>query len=217
MRALLSSALLTALSLAVLPTVPQSAHAGAGVMRCAMPDGSYAYTNKACTAFGATSAPLPGDVLSRIERERRREAALTGTDTINVSSSTPTSSVPRVTARRSLLGGCANSPQQLAMDLQAAVATGDVNRVAESYHWAGMGNAAAQRIMLRLDQLASRPMLSVEYFDANIGSLASFADAAAQVGAGDAGMLEALVGAGSGTQVVDFSVQRHLGCYFVRY
>lgn len=215
MRAMLPSALLTALALAVLPSVPQPAQAGAGVVRCAMPDGSYAYSNKACSAFGATSAPLSGEVLNRIERERRREASLTGVDPGFVS--TTASATPPVTARRSLLGGCANSTQQLAMDLQAAVATGDVNRVAESYHWAGMGNAAAQRIMLRLEQLASRPMLSVEYFDANIGGLASFADAAAPVADGDAGMIQALVSAGAGTQVVDFSVKRHAGCYFVRY
>ena len=178
-----------------------------------MSDGSYAYTTRRAGLrrnLGAAS----GDLLNRIESERGREAALTG---IEPGVSTATSTLPPVTARRSLLGGCANSPQQLAMDLQAAVATGDVNRVAESYHWAGMGNAAAQRIMLRLDQLASRPMLSVEYFDANIGGLASFADAAAPVADGDAGMIQAMVSASSGTQVVDFSVKRHEGCYFVRY
>lgn len=215
MRALLPSALLAALALAVLPTLPQSAQAGAGVVRCVMPDGSHAYSNKACSAFGATSAPLSGEVLNRIQREQRREAALTGTALPDAMAGAAIAAVP---ARRAATGGCADSPQQLAMDLQAAVALGDVNRVAESYHWNGMRNAQAQRIMLRLEQLASRPMVSVEYFDARIGGLgAGFADAGESAADGAAGMLQALVNAGDGTQVVEFSVQRDQGCYFVRY
>lgn len=216
MRSLLPSALLTALALAILPSVPQSAHARAGVLRCQMPDGSNVYTNKACGALGATSAPLSGDVLNRIQRDQRYEASMTGATQPAVPIGTGIAPVPQ---RRATASGCADSPQQLAMDLQGAVALGDVNRVAESYHWNGMRNAEAQRVMLRLEQLASRPMVSVEYFDARIGGLgAGFADAGeSSVADGDSGMLQAMVSAGDGTQVVDFSVQRDQGCYFVRY
>lgn len=219
MRSLLPSAFLAALALAVLPSVPQSAHAGAGVLRCQMPDGSNVYTNRACSAFGAKSAPLPGELLNRIERELRHEAAVSGVDpsgTLSKASEIP--AISQVGAVGGPNRGCADSPQQLAMNLQAAVAMGDVNRVAETYHWNGMRNAPAQRVMLRLAQLTSRPMLSVEYFDATIGSLGSgFADAGASATDGDAGMLQARINAGSGPQVVDFSVQRDEGCYFVRY
>lgn len=217
MRSLVPSALLAAVVMALLPTMPQPAHAGAGVVRCAMPDGSHVYTSKACSAFGATSAPMPGELLSRIERDLRREAALSGaTHPSRQAMAVNPAATP---ALRRMASGCANSPQQLAMDLQAAVASGDVNRVAESYHWNGMGNAAAQRVMLRLEQLAARTMTSVEYFDARIGGLGSgFADAAGSDRAdGKAGMLQALVAAGDGTQVVDFTVQRDQGCFFVRY
>jgi len=216
MRSLLPSALLTALALAILPSVPPSAHAGAGVMRCQMPDGSNAYTNNACSAFGAASAPLSGDVLNRIQREQRYEAALTGATLPSDPMGTGMASMP---TRRATSSGCADSPQQLAMDLQGAVALGDVNRVAESYHWNGMRNAEAQRVMLRLEQLASRPMLSVEYFDARIGGLgAGVADAGEGVTTnGAVGMLQVIVSAADGRQVVDFSVQRDQGCYFVRY
>lgn len=218
MRSLLSSVLLTALGLALLPALPQPAHAGAGVLRCAMPDGSHVYTSKACSAFGATSAPLSGEVLSRIQRDSRYEAALTGSPVAAVAGN-PIAGMSRSPARRAVGGGCADSPQQLAMDLQAAVALGDVNRVAESYHWNGMRNAEAQQVMLRLEQLASRMMVSVEYFDAQIGGLGSgFADAGASSAFnGDVGMLQAVVSAGDGTQVIDFSVKRDAGCYFVRY
>ncbi len=196
--------------------MPQLAHAGAGVLRCAMPDGSHVYTSKACSAFGATSAPLSGELLNRIERDQLREAALTGTTLPTHKARVGHTATP---APRALGAGCATSPQQLAMDLQAAVAMSDVNRVAESYHWNGMRHAAAHKVMLRLEQLASSPMMSVEYFDARIGGLESaFADAADSVSADDeAGMLQALVSAGDDTQVVEFSVQRDQGCFFVRY
>ena len=219
MRLLLPSALLTALALAVLPSMPQAAHAGTGVLRCEMPDGSHVYSDKACSSYGAIPAPLPGEVLNRIERDQRNQAAVTWTapaaDAYHAPASLAFGTAP---AGRIRNGGCADSPQQLAMDLQTAVALGDVNRVAESYHWNGMGNAAAQRIMSRLQQLASRTILSVEYFDARMGGLGSgFADAGTIASDGDAGMLQALVSAEGGSQVLDFSVQRAKGCYFASY
>lgn len=51
MRSLVPSALLAAVVMALLLTMPQRAHAGAGVVRCAIPDGSHVYTSKACSAF----------------------------------------------------------------------------------------------------------------------------------------------------------------------
>lgn len=214
MRSLLPSALLAALALTVLPSLPQAAHADAGVLRCRMPDGSNVYTSKACGAFGATSAPLPGDLLARIGKETRREAAFSGSDVGNPSLMSPSSLVGKVATH-----GCADSPQQLAVNLQAAVAAGDVNRVAETYDWNGMRNAQAQRVMHRLAQLSSRTMVSVTYFDAHIEGLGeTFADAgpAAEMDGG-AGMLQARLDIGDGPQVMDFSVQRKQGCYLVRY
>lgn len=215
MRSLLPSALLAAVVMALLPAMPQPAHAEAGVLRCAMPDSSHVYTSKACSAFGATSALLPGEVPNRIERDRRHQAALTG-------ATLPTQQarvgLPATPALRAIGGGCATSPQQLAMDLQAAVAIGDVNRVAESYHWNGMDNAAAQRIMSRLQLLASRTMLSAEYFDARMGGPGSgFANAGALAAEGDAGTLRASVSAEGGSQLLAFPVQRYQSCYCIRY
>ncbi|RZA16654.1 MAG: hypothetical protein EOP93_14805, partial [Lysobacteraceae bacterium] len=66
--------------LATLPSIPGNAEAGTGVLRCRMADGSSVYTYKACSDFGATAAPLPGDVLTRIERDRRLESRLSGID-----------------------------------------------------------------------------------------------------------------------------------------
>lgn len=220
MRSLLPTALLTALALAILPSLPPAAHAGAGVLRCHMPDGSNVYTDKACSALGATAAALPGEVLTRIEREVWREATLSGIDPRDRAMNRERGyRIAAITPVGRLIRGCAGSPQQLAINLQAAVVLGDVNRLAETYHWNGMRNAEAQRIMSRLEQLSSRQVASVEYFDATIGSLGSdFADAGGSTPVdGDAGMVQAVINVGHGTQVVDFSVRRDEGCYFVRY
>jgi hypothetical protein len=149
MRTFSASAIAAAILLAALPAVPQRAEANSGVLRCKMPDGSSVYTNKACGAMGAKAVPLSGDVLNRIEREQRYEAKLTGVEV-------PDNAVGTIqaSARRPVQRGCADSPQQLALDLTSSVAMHDVNRVAESFDWAGMQNAQAQRVMRNLERLS---------------------------------------------------------------
>src|SRR3546814_7694973 len=71
------------------------------------------------------------------------------------------------------------SSTQLSMDLQGAWALGDVNRIAESYHWVGLGTGQARTIMQRLDRLAEQPLWQAHYFDARIGGAMHYADAAA--------------------------------------
>jgi len=202
-----------------LPAIPQSAKAATGVVRCQMPDGTSVYTNKACGAFGATSKPLPVDVLARIARDQRRQATLTttqmGTEAEGLLPNDLASAPAPV--RRPVSRGCATTPQQLALDLQGAVALADVNRIAESFDWAGMGNEQAQRIMARLAQIARRPVRDAEYFDASIGDGLVFADASDQAPDGAAGLLQVTFDAGDGDSIVDFDVRRDEGCYFLRY
>ena len=211
MRTMSTSALVAAVLLATLPAVPQRAEANTGVLRCKMPDGTSVYTNKACSAFGAKAMPLPGDVLNRIEREQRYEARLGGIE--------PTEEPlqpMQASARRAVQGGCADSPQQLAADLAASVAMHDVNRVAESFDWAGMQNAQAQQVMAQLERLASRVVTDAEYFDATIGGQALYADAGGGAD-GAAGLMQVTFDDGHGASVMDFDVQRDEGCYFLRY
>lgn len=221
MRPLLTSAIVAAIALAVLPVIPQRADAGTGVLRCQMPDGTSAYTNKSCTALGATANPLPADVLGRIAREQRsqtRLAALASGMDIDAKSTVASSNVPAMApARRPLARGCATTPQQLALDLRGAVALGDVNRIAESFDWAGMGNKQAQRVMARLQQIAQRPVRDTEYFDASIGHDMLFADAGNSRKDGAAGLLQVTFDAGDGNSIVDYEVRRDEGCYFLRY
>ena len=218
MRSAIASAVLTALALVALPGMPASVQASTGVLRCEMPDGSRVYTNKACTAFGAKSLPMPGELRSRIASETRYEATITG-DEETLQALAAANTPLQAPVRRSVAAGCAGNPQQLASDLQGAIAMGDVNRVAESYHWVGMDGRQAKAMMQRLEQLASRPVSVVQYFDAHIGMDALFADASASASSnGNAGMLQltSLVGE-TGSSVTDFNVVRYAGCYFVNY
>lgn len=211
MRTLSASAFAATLLLAALPAVPQRAEANTGVLRCQMPDGTSVYTNKACSAFGAKATPLSADVLNRIEREQRHEAKLTGVEP----AANPLQTI-QASVRRAPQSGCADTPQQLAADLAASVAMRDVNRVAESFDWAGMQNAQAQRVMIKLEGLARQVVSDAEYFDATIGGQQLYADASA-TSDGPAGLMQVTFDNGDGRTVMDFDVRRDQGCYFLRY
>lgn len=211
MRTLSASAIAAAILLTVLPTVPQRAEANTGVLRCQMPDGTSVYTNKACSAFGAKATPLSGEMLNRIEREQRHEARLTGIEP----AADPLQPM-QASVRRSVQRGCAGSPEQLAADLAASMALRDVNRIAESFDWAGMQNAQAQRVMSKLERLSVQTMRDAEYFDASIGGQVMFADASGSAD-GAAGLMQVTFDNDAGTSVMDFDVQRDDGCYFLRY
>ena len=208
MRPLLAPtlALATATLVALMSAAPRSAEASTGVARCAMPDGSYAYTNTACSSLGGKSAPLPADVLNRIQRERRYEAQLTGQPMVDDGL---LDQAVAVAPRRPLAGGCATTPQQLAMDLRASVAQGDVNRIAESFDWAGMPHRQAMQVMARIETLGGQAVLDAEYFDATIG-LGALDDAAS-------GMMQVVLDDAGARTVADFDVRRTSGCYFLRY
>ena len=211
MRILPTSLLTATLMLAALPLLAPRVEAKAGVVRCQMSDGSHAYSNKACSALGAKAMPLPAAVLNRIESDQRREARLNGFEV------TDASSIPlQVGVRRAVQRGCAGDPRQLAVDLTASVAMRDVNRVAESFDWAGMSNAQAQRVMSRLERLSTQVVVDAEYFDATIGGQVMLADAG-RAYAGSTGQMQVTIADGSNESVLDFDVRRDEGCYFLKY
>lgn len=199
--------------------------AATGIQRCESADGTLVYTDKACGALRAKAVPMSGELLTRIARE---EALSTTTPPSGMSpggfadADIPLDTGIRV-SRRSASGGCARSQTQLAMDLRGALALGDVNRVAESYHWAGMSSRQADRVMDRLQQLTGKPVIDTHYFDARISSSPFGADAGAALVAssggigGDAGVMQVVIGNGTTRSVVDFDVHRYAGCYFVKF
>ena len=221
MRSLLFqlSALATALLFAALPVMPRSAEAGTGVIRCERPDGTRVYTSQECGRFGAVSAPIDTDLANRIVSERRIEARAgalrDGLDPAQATAFLGAGSTlgsPLPGPRRSAAAGCARTPGQLAADLQASVALGDVNRIAESFDWAGMESRQAHRVMDQLEGLAGRSIADAEYFDISLDALDVPLASAAEVGV----MQVAFQGDG-GLVIDDFDVRRHSGCYFLRF
>lgn len=216
--ATLAATLLLALAPLAKPVV-----ASTGIQRCESADGTLVYTDRSCGAFNAKAVPMSGELLTRIARE---ETLSTTMDPGTTSGGFADADVPLDTginvSRRSAAGGCARTPTQLAMDLRAALALGDVNRVAESYHWVGMSTKQGDRTMDRLQQMIGKPVVDTHYFDARISSSPFGVDAgtalvASSGGAdGDAGVMQVVLGAGSTRSVVDFDVHRYAGCYFVK-
>jgi len=196
---------------ASLPLVP-AVQAGSGIQRCESTGGAAIYTDKACRSFGATAVPMSGELLVRLANEEA-DAPRGSLASSQVAAPAP------APGRRSVSAGCARPPTQLAMDLRGAFALGDVNRIAESYHWVGMSHAGAMAVMQRIEQLQRDTLVDTQYFDAIIGSgFANLADSSGGDVDGAAGILQATFGDdGRVTSITDFEVRRHAGCYFVRF
>jgi len=212
MKTALLAALLTTIAAAALPLAPE-VRAGTGIQRCQGAGGEAIYTDKACAAFGAKTVPMSGELLVSLANEPAVES-----DGLDIANSGMLDVAP-APGRRSVADGCARTPTQLAMDLRGAFALGDVNRIAESYDWAGMSHRAAMGVMDRLAELGRRQLVDTQYFDATISTLATFAEAGAtSTDDGEAGILQAMFSDdGSVSAITDFEVRRYAGCYFVRF
>lgn len=56
---------------------------------------------------------------------------------------------------------CARNQDDLLFGVRSALESGDVNRLADFYHWTGMGTAEGYRVMGRLSKLSERPLVDV--------------------------------------------------------
>lgn len=57
---------------------------------------------------------------------------------------------------------CARSQDELLFGVRDALQSHDPNRLAEYYHWSGMGNSEGYRLMKRLGSFSERPLLDVQ-------------------------------------------------------
>lgn len=206
----------------------RQAQAGTGIQRCIAPDGAAVYTDKSCAVFDARAVPMSGELLTKIIREQSQadaQAITSPMDPVTGAGGFADAAMPlastsgAVVGRRSVSGGCARTPTQLAMDLQGAFALGDVNRIAESYHWVGMSHKGGVRIMERLESLSRKHITDTQYFDAQISSGASLlaTSDASSIG-GNGGVLQVTFGDDDRpTGIIDFDVEHHAGCYFIRF
>lgn len=215
-----TAALAVAVAAVALPaSAPVHASSNIQIQRCIAVDGAEVYTDQACSRLGADALPLPSELMARITEDRaaeRRRDPLRGT----VDAARPLDIGMMPVGRRSPESGCARSATQLAADLRGALALGDVNRVAESYHWAGMSVQAGRPVMDRLQDLSTKEVLEGRYYGGRrgfSGDAASTASADDGPDAGSTGFLELVVGGGEAQSVIDFEVYRYRGCYFVSF
>ena len=226
--AMLSTTLVAALA-AIPAPMPAEAATEDSITRCISPDGTIGYTDGSCAVFGAQSVPMDPELAARIASDRAYAAA-SGDDASGAPAGFDADSamlVQPVAGRRSPASGCARNPAQLANDLEASVALGDVNRIAESYHFAGMSTAAGERVLDRLQRYAGRVVVTSQYFGGGMASAATGSDglldggmASAAAWPGSAPSMVRLVFAGddgAATASLDLDVERYAGCYFVRF
>jgi hypothetical protein len=216
-RLLLISTALTVALAAVPAPMPARAATDTALLRCRSPDGTIGYTDRSCSVFGAQAVPIDAQLVARIVRDQARfgDADAEGRDGSGGDSGFDMGSAalaPAAPGRRSPVAGCAHTPAQLATDLHASVALGDVNRIAESYHFAGMSSDAGERVLDRLQDIAGRPVVDSHYYAASIGPAPISDDGSAP------GMLQLVMGnAQGGDAAVEFDVHRYAGCYFVSF
>lgn len=195
-------------------TLPMAPHAEASfgnIQRCRAADGTAVYTDKPCAAFNATPEAMPSELGLRLASEAMREPR-----DVDAAASDIVASAGAVSSRRSLLDGCARTPTQLAMDIEGSIALGDVNRLAESWQWAGMSHRQAMPLMARLERLTRGRAASAQFVDAQMGFGLQVASAAGGAD-GRAGLMEVQLAGEDGMQSVQLNVERYAGCYFVRF
>lgn len=182
----------------------------APIQQCEAEDGNPVYTDRSCAALQARPTRMSDDLAIRIamaKAEDRISSQALALGAYRDAAEPLRASIP---GRRSASAGCARTPQQLSRDLIGAFAVRDVNRVAESYHWAGMSQRQALPVMKQLERLSVKPLADARFLAAWIGS----GEQAASAIPADSGLMQ-LVFADSGGRTVDFEVRRHSGCYFI--
>jgi hypothetical protein len=151
-----------------LAVAPAARSASGAIVHCMSRDGSSLYTDRPCAFAGARPAPMSGALLARLTSDARlaRDQGLEASLPIGVGDVMP-STVPR----RPAAEGCARSPRQLAADVRGSLALGDVNRLAESYHWVGMHTREGRRTLERLGHLLGHQAVDSQYYAAQLASL----------------------------------------------
>ena len=104
----------------------------AQVKRCTAADGSLVYTDRTCDGIGAIERIAPSPMSGGSAMAGRYR---------NV---------------------CARTVQDLVYSFSSALQSGDANKVAGVYDWAGMATSSAYQVMSRLDTIAKRPLVDVQ-------------------------------------------------------
>ena len=104
-----------------------------GMRQCRGPDGVPIYTDRRCGDLGATPRVLP-----------------------------PMGAPGAAYGQALRVKTCARNQSALLEGVRAALESHDANRLADYYHWTGMGSTEAYRLMDRLDSFSARPVVDVQ-------------------------------------------------------
>lgn len=102
------------------------------VQRCITPQGGTVYTDQRCEDIGA------------IDRLPRGGPSAAGHGSANL-----------------YRGGCSRTLSDLVYQITGAIDSGDVNRLSSVYAWNNVSNAAANRILTRLEAIVERPLVDI--------------------------------------------------------
>lgn len=126
----------------------------------------------------------------------------------------PASATSSAASRRQI---CARNVQDLAHALEEAIRSGDANRIAGLYDWAGMGSANANQVMNRLQDIAGREVVDVRPVRAGERRTASDALLVPPQAGPPVGLRVEQVQANGHTPAqASFGLRQRMGCWWVR-
>jgi hypothetical protein len=103
-----------------------------GLRECVGRDGVPVFTDRRCGDLGATPLPPPGATFGGNVGQSFR------------------------------MHSCARNQDALLAGVRAALENHDANRLADYYHWTGMGSTEGYRLMDRLSTFSARPVVDVQ-------------------------------------------------------
>jgi len=115
-------------------------------------------------------------------------------------------------------GGCARNLQDLIYEMTSAIDSGDVNRLASVYHWAGMSGSAGYAVMARLGAVVNRPLVDiVPVMPAGPDGEDGWLYPQTTVQSTPVALrLEQTLANGRTPSRTVFGMHRHFGCYWIR-
>lgn len=124
--------------------------------------------------------------------------------------------VPSVTGTTAYRPTCASTLRDLAFELQAAIDSQDVNRLAASYVWNGLSTRSGYAVLDRLAALTQRPLLDIVPLYGDADESEPFLPAIPRR-APVAFRLEQTLRNSATPAATVLSLHRELGCWWVRF
>ena len=127
----------------------------------------------------------------------------------------PTDTAPAIANQPGYRSACPRTLRDLVDELQVAIDTRDVNRLAAMYQWAGLSSASAYRVMDRLEAIVDRPLVDIG--PVYSGGDAQYATESTPRRAPVALRLEQTLANGSTPSRTVLGLRRALGCWWVAF